>query len=71
MRLNPSNLRNGKEQHEYFHAPKRMGKQGPKLCQYDYRHYDGELFSCVGKTLDECRAKKSAWIERKLGNHIS
>lgn len=26
-----------------------------KRYQYDYRHTDGELFSCVAGTLKECR----------------
>lgn len=27
--------------------------------QYDYRHPDGRLFSCVSKSLDICRAKRN------------
>ncbi|MFR8553594.1 MAG: DUF3873 family protein [Bacteroides sp.] len=36
----------GEERHEYFTltlSPRRK----KRLCQYDYRHTDGELFSCV------------------------
>ena len=33
--------------------------------QYDYRHTDGELFSCVKPTLDECRQKRDEWLKRK------
>ena len=29
--------------------------RGQIYFQYDYRHTDGELFSTVAKTLDECR----------------
>ena len=29
--------------------------RGQIYYQYDYRHTDGELFSTVAKTLDECR----------------
>ncbi len=50
----------GQEQYEYFRGSKRPGKPAPKLCQYDYRHPDGERFSCVGKSLEDCRAKRDA-----------
>jgi hypothetical protein len=33
--------------------------------QYDYRHKDGELFSTVGQTLDECREKRDKWLQKK------
>lgn len=46
------------EQYEYFNTPKRPGKPAQKRCAYDYRHTDGELFACVGKSLDDCRAKR-------------
>lgn len=28
--------------------------------KYDYRHSDGELFSCVADTLKECRQRRDA-----------
>ena len=31
-----------------------IGRRKRTLMQYDYRHTDGELFSCVKPTLDEC-----------------
>ena len=35
---------------------------------YDYRHHtDGELFSCVKPTLDECRAERDKWLNKKQG----
>ena len=38
------------------------------LVQYDYRHpTDGELFSCVKPTLDECRAARDKWLTAKDG----
>ena len=49
----------GQEQYETFTA------SGTRYYQYDYRHTDGELFSCVRKTLDRCRAKRDAWLEAK------
>ena len=35
------------------------------LCQYDYRADDGVLFSCVGKDLVECRAKRDEWLSSR------
>ena len=36
------------------------------LCvKYAYRHTDGELFSCVKPTLDECRRLRDEWIKAK------
>lgn len=32
----------------------------------DYRHTDGELFSCVKPTLQDCRAARDTWLERKV-----
>ncbi|CDN30640.1 hypothetical protein BN938_0535 [Mucinivorans hirudinis] len=36
-----------------------------RYCQYDYRHTDGELFSTVAPTLEQCRAKRDEWLEKK------
>lgn len=36
-----------------------------KRCQYDYRDTDGELFSCVAPTLEECRAKRDIWLNNR------
>ena len=36
-----------------------------KLYQYDYRHTDGELFSCVAGTLKECRQRRNEWLNKK------
>ena len=59
MSLNPQNLGNGQEQHETF-------KNGRKTyCQYDYRHTDGTLFSCVAPDLDSARRKRDNWLASK------
>ena len=50
--------------HEYFTlslSPRRK----KRFCQYDYRHTDGELFSCVAPTLEECRAKRDTWLNNR------
>ncbi len=61
--LNPKNLANGQEQHEAFKS--NIARR--KAVQYDYRHTDGELFSCVKPTLEACRKAKETWISKKEG----
>ena len=39
--------------------------RGQIYFQYDYRHTDGELFSTVAKTLDECRRRRDEWLAKK------
>jgi hypothetical protein len=41
--------------------------RGQIYYQYDYRHTDGELFSTVAKTLDECRRRRDEWVAKKNG----
>jgi len=53
----------GQEQYETF--TRKVGCKSKKYCQYDYRHVDGELFSCVKPTLADCRIARDAWLERK------
>jgi hypothetical protein len=64
--LNPKNLANGQEQHETFKS--RVNRK--KAVQYDYRHTDGELFSCVKPTLEACRQAKEKWIKKTTQPHI-
>ena len=33
--------------------------------QYDYRHNDNDLFSCVAPTLAACREKRDKWVQAK------
>ena len=35
------------------------------LFQYDYRHTDGELFSTVAKSLEQCRKERDKWLFQK------
>ena len=49
----------GTENYESF----KMG--GKTYVQYDYRHTDGSLFSCVKRTLGECRAARDGWLKGK------
>lgn len=55
----------GQEQFENF--TREVGRQVKRYVQYDYRHTDGELFSCVRPTLDACRAARDAWLGTKAG----
>ncbi|MCM1301197.1 MAG: DUF3873 domain-containing protein [Bacteroides cellulosilyticus] len=54
----------GEERYEYF-TPTFDRRTGKRYCQYDYRHTDGELFSCVAPTLEECRRKRDEWLNKK------
>ncbi len=53
----------GTEKHERFQLG--IGRRRRTLVQYDYRHTDGELFSCVKPTLNECRAERDKWLTAK------
>ena len=55
----------GTEKYERFQAG--IGRRKRTLVQYDYRHTDGELFSCVKPTLDECRMERDKWLTAKRG----
>ena len=55
----------GTEKYERFQLG--IGRRKRTLVQYDYRHTDGELFSCVKPTLDECRAARDKWLTAKEG----
>ena len=65
MSLNPQAIATGQEQYEFFEVEHlaRRGKNATRV-QYDYRHTDGKLFSCVAKTLDDARARRDQWIEK-------
>ena len=56
----------GTEQYEVFYTGYRSRRK--KHYQYDYRHTDGELFSCVAPTLKECRQRRDEWLNKKINN---
>lgn len=56
----------GQEQYETF--SRKVGRQSKNYVQYDYRHTDGELFSCIKPTLEACRAARDEWMERRSHN---
>ena len=55
----------GTEKYEQFQIG--IGRHKRTLVQYDYRHTDGELFSCVKPTLDECLNAREKWLTAKEG----
>ena len=52
----------GTEQYEAFYT----GYRTRRKKHYDYRHTDGELFSCVADTLKECRQRRDEWLNKKI-----
>ena len=56
----------GTEQYEVFYTGYRTRRK--KHYQYDYRHNDGELFSCVCSTIKECRNLRDEWLKKKINN---
>lgn len=56
----------GTEQYETFYSAHR-GKRVSRVM-YDYRHTDGELYSCVAPTLKECRQRRDEWLNKKIHN---
>lgn len=65
--LIPSGLASGQEQYESF----KSSITRKTLVQYDYRHTDGQLFSCVRPTLEACRKARDAWLTEKDASHGS
>lgn len=53
----------GQERFETFHV------HGLERVQYDYRTESGVLFSTVGKSLDDCRARRDNWIQDLVDPH--
>lgn len=62
MALDSSKCKPGQEQHEVFKSRIHRNKQ---LVQYDYRHPDGTLFSCIADTLSDARKKRNEWMKRE------
>ena len=59
----------GTEKYERFQSG--IGRRKRTLVQYDYRHTDGELFTCVKPTLDECRTARNKWLNAKQGRRAT
>lgn len=50
----------GKENYTTFST--RLERKQVKRVQYDYRTPEGDLFACVGQSLDDCRRKRDEWL---------
>lgn len=57
-----STCKAGSEQYE------RHNYRGKPIYQYDFRFDDGTLFSCVGKSLKDCRAKRDLFSQNRKIN---
>ena len=55
----------GQEQFEKYTPSRGFRGHGQIRYSYDYRTPEGELFSCDCRTLEECRAKRDAWLAQK------
>ncbi|MFR9592773.1 MAG: DUF3873 family protein [Rikenellaceae bacterium] len=53
----------GAEKYVYFNLTPRAKTKLGRRCQYEYRHLDGQLFACIGHTLEHCREKRDKWLE--------
>ena len=51
---------NGEERFEYFTSGR--GRKAKQKVQYDFRDYNGELFSCIANTLEEARQKRDNYF---------
>lgn len=57
----------GAEQWEEFKSSLFRNKV---MVQYDYRHINGQLFSCVAANLEAARAKRDAWLQKQKGGAV-
>lgn len=48
----------GSERYQSF----RFRADHKKMVQYDYRHTDGRLFSCIARDLQTARSRRDEWI---------
>lgn len=55
----------GRENYEFYTYYSRSLRKNLERVQYDYRHTDGELFSCVAGSLEDARARRDTWLSRK------
>ena len=60
--------RTGEENYTVFHPAHRPNQL---YYQFDYRHEDGDLFSTVAPTLEQCREKRDKWVRAKNFKTIS
>jgi hypothetical protein len=52
----------GQEHYETYYSPTLHATR----IQYDYRTPQGQLFSCAAPTLEAARARRDAWLLKRL-----
>jgi len=55
---------NGSEQYKKFRT--KVNGRYQWFYQYDYRHTNGNLFSCIAPTLAKCRTKRDKHLKAGL-----
>lgn len=63
--MDAKNLKPGKEQYEEYYSE----VSRKNLVQYDYRSFDGSLFSCVAPSLEKARERRDDWDYKR--KHIA
>ena len=53
----------GQENYEFYYSS--ISKR--EYVQYDYRHTNGQLFSCCSRSLEKARDLKDKWLAKKEG----
>lgn len=61
--LDPKHLPPGQEQYESYTTGRR-GREVTRI-QYDYRAPDGQLFSCVDVSVENCRHRRDLWVQNE------
>lgn len=59
--LDHKNLKKGDSRWESYYS-RVLDKN---LVQYDFRDWDGELFSTVAPSLEEAERRRDKWLEKK------
>ena len=54
-----STCQEGQESYEYYYSEVLHSN----FVQYDYRHTNGELFSCVDNSLEGARQRRDKWLK--------
>ena len=62
MTVSQNGYKAGEEKYTTFHP---AHNSDTRFYQYDYRHRDGELFTTVAPTLEECREQRDKWLQAK------
>lgn len=61
-KYDPTDLPRGRERADtYYDRTKHEW-----MTQYYFRHPDGELFSCLRETFDDCLKERDEWFSKKL-----